>query len=210
MYNDQNGRFFKALPQKELFFSFSMHVLLFLFLIKIISSKNNILTKTAIKSNVITLWTQNKKTNVIQKKVSKKQNKKSTNKNFNFINNIFNLDNNTGINMEGIPSADAAPIKHYSPAIRDKPILLRQDSVKFTYPKRAKSLSIEGTVVLLLTVNEEGLITETKIASGPDFGLYETALFVVKNLKFLPATDEHGKAVTGYAEHKVTFKLIKN
>lgn len=90
--------------------------------------------------------------------------------------------------------------------IRLKPQLLSKD-IKVAYPKKARHFRVEGNVRLELLVAKSGLVVETKILSGPGFGLKEAALSVVKQLSFLPATNQWGKPIDARIEHEVLFKL---
>jgi vitamin B12 transporter len=57
------------------------------------------------------------------------------------------------------------------------------------YPQQARTLGIEGTVVLRLTINNEGKVAKAIIvkSAGNDFD--ESALYAVKHFKFKPGMD---------------------
>lgn len=90
--------------------------------------------------------------------------------------------------------------------VRKTPELIKSN-IKIPYPSRARALLIEGVVRMLLTVSEDGRVTNVKIMSGPAFGLQEAARAVAKELSFLPATDENGHGKISEVEHEVVFRL---
>lgn len=56
------------------------------------------------------------------------------------------------------------------------------------YPEEAKKNEIEGTVVLKVTIDENGVVTDVKVLKGLGFGLDEAALAAMRKFKFKPAT----------------------
>lgn len=90
--------------------------------------------------------------------------------------------------------------------VRKIPELIKSE-IKIPYPSRARALLIEGVVRMLLTVSEDGRVTNVKVLSGPAFGLQEAAHAVAKKLWFLPATDENGHGKISEVEHEVVFRL---
>lgn len=91
--------------------------------------------------------------------------------------------------------------------IRSHPMLINGDSVKVSYPERARQFLIEGVVRLRLRISSQGNVIHAEVLSGPEFGLKNAALSVAKKLFFLPATDQEGVAITKDIEHEVVFKL---
>lgn len=76
------------------------------------------------------------------------------------------------------------------------------------YPAMSKRLGEEGTVVLLLTVSDEGRVTEAKIDQSSGFERLDEAASkeAVRSWRFLPGT-RNGKAETMQFRLKVTFSL---
>ena len=76
------------------------------------------------------------------------------------------------------------------------------------YPAMSKRLGEEGTVVLLLTVSDEGRVTEAKIDQSSGFERLDEAASkeAVRSWRFLPGT-RNGKPETMQFRLKVTFSL---
>lgn len=76
------------------------------------------------------------------------------------------------------------------------------------YPAMSKRLGEEGTVVLLLTVSEEGRVTEAKIDQSSGFERLDEAASkeAVRSWRFLPGT-RNGKPEAMQMRIKVTFSL---
>ncbi len=62
--------------------------------------------------------------------------------------------------------------------------------VKGTYPEEAKKNEIEGTVLLKLTIDENGNVTEVKVIKGLGYGLDEASVAAIRKFKFKPATKD--------------------
>jgi len=58
---------------------------------------------------------------------------------------------------------------------------------KVDYPAQAKMNGLQGTVVLRITINEEGSPAEVEIVSGPGEGLNEAAASALRGFQFSPA-----------------------
>lgn len=78
------------------------------------------------------------------------------------------------------------------------------------YPAMSRRLGEEGTVVLLLTVNEEGKVTEAKVQTSSGFERLDEAAAkeAARTWRFLPGTI-NGKPASMQMPIKVTFKLPK-
>ena len=75
------------------------------------------------------------------------------------------------------------------------------------YTDSARTARFQGTIVLLVTVCEEGSAMNPRILNGLPFGLNQTALNAVRAWKFRPATLE-GKAVSTQVPIEVTYRLF--
>ncbi len=77
---------------------------------------------------------------------------------------------------------------------------------KIIYPEDAKLYGLEGTVLLLAKVNEQGLVESTRILKGIGLGCDEEAQRVVKDSRFFPGQDK-GIILTSEVSIKIPFKL---
>jgi len=75
-----------------------------------------------------------------------------------------------------------------------------------SYTDPARVARINGTVLLRLTVSEEGRMTEARVVRGLPFGLNESAMKVVRDWQFKPAKRD-GQSVTCMVMTEVTFRL---
>lgn len=64
------------------------------------------------------------------------------------------------------------------------------------YPPEAKKLEIEGTVVLLVTVDAKGGVSKVKVLKGLGHGLDEVAVKALTLARFEPGTDGEGPVAT--------------
>ncbi len=76
------------------------------------------------------------------------------------------------------------------------------------YPAMSKRLGEEGTVILLLTVSEEGRVTDAKVQTTSGFDRLDEAAAkeAVRAWRFLPGTID-GKVAAMQMPLKVTFKI---
>jgi len=75
-----------------------------------------------------------------------------------------------------------------------------------SYTDPARVARINGTVLLRLTVSEEGRMTEARVVRGLPFGLNESAMKAVRDWQFKPAKRD-GQSVTCMVMTEVTFRL---
>lgn len=65
---------------------------------------------------------------------------------------------------------------------------LIKDSLVFIYPSEAREKQLEGTVILKILVNEQGVIEESEITTSSGYDILdETALKVAETARFKPA-----------------------
>ncbi len=76
------------------------------------------------------------------------------------------------------------------------------------YPDEAVNNEIQGTIVVMFLVDQQGNVSEIRAISGPTKGgLRETAVGVVKSSgAWIPATEE-GHKVRSYKKIPIVFKL---
>lgn len=78
--------------------------------------------------------------------------------------------------------------------------------VKPEYPRLARRLGKEGTVSLLLSIDENGALTAVEVLSEEGAGFKEAAIEAVKKSNFRPAINA-GKNVASKARFLIVFKL---
>ncbi|HEY6556452.1 MAG TPA: TonB family protein [Polyangiaceae bacterium] len=74
------------------------------------------------------------------------------------------------------------------------------------YPPEAKAAGIEGDVVLRLTIDVTGQVTDAEVVEGPGEGLNEAAQAAALQFKFKPAR-RRGKPVPVRIDYKYSFRL---
>lgn len=89
-------------------------------------------------------------------------------------------------------------------AISQMPKVLKE--VKPKYPEEARRLGIEGSVVLLLEIDEKGNVVSAKIIKRAGYGLDEEALKAAYQLRFSPAM-AGSKPVASKIKYTFTFIL---
>jgi len=77
------------------------------------------------------------------------------------------------------------------------------------YPMMARKLGREGKVVLKLTIDENGNLSDVEVIDKAGFGFTEAAVEAVKKSTFLPAKKD-GKAVASRALLPIRFQLERN
>jgi len=76
-----------------------------------------------------------------------------------------------------------------------------------TYSEEARKAKLEGTVVLILIVDEKGNPTNVSVIDGLGMGLNGKAIDAVKGWKFTPAFGKDGKPVAAKIAVEVDFHL---
>ncbi len=75
------------------------------------------------------------------------------------------------------------------------------------YPDEAVNNEIQGTVIVQFIVDKEGNVSDVKAISGPQGGLREEAVRVIKKSgKWTPAV-QNGRKVKSYKKQPIVFKL---
>jgi TonB family protein len=109
--------------------------------------------------------------------------------------NIAPITTPAGVQFRQLPSL---------PEALDFPTFL---NIHATYPALAEDNNIEGTVVVAITVNAEGQVTDRRVVRGIHFLLDQAALEAVKKLpQMLPAV-ENGRPVAGTLTMPLRFRL---
>jgi protein TonB len=99
---------------------------------------------------------------------------------------------NTTVGKADSTPTDPSQVKAYRapkyapPGSADvEPVVL--DQFKPPYPEEAKANDVEGTVVLKVTIDETGKVTDVKVQKGLGFGLDEASMLGIRKTKFQPA-----------------------
>ena len=75
------------------------------------------------------------------------------------------------------------------------------------YPKQAVDQNIDGRVTVNFVVNEDGSITDVKVARGIGYGCDEEAMRVVRSLPKWKPGKQNGKAVRVAFSLPITYTL---
>ncbi|WP_258104388.1 energy transducer TonB [Marinoscillum sp. MHG1-6] len=78
---------------------------------------------------------------------------------------------------------------------------------KIEYPQTARTNGIEGRVLVLVKINEEGKVATTKVVSSPSEELSKAVITAMKKLQFEPAKNANGVAVPSAVHVPVDFEL---
>lgn len=75
-----------------------------------------------------------------------------------------------------------------------------------SYPTKARSKEITGTVVLKCIFAADGTVTNIRVVAGLPYGLTEKAIEAARKIKFIPATKD-GKNVSMWMQLEYNFNL---
>ena len=76
-----------------------------------------------------------------------------------------------------------------------------------TYPAQAKSLGIEGTVIVVFVVNADGSLSDVEVLRGIGGGADEAAVRVVQNSPDWTPGKQRGNAINTRMRLPIRFKL---
>jgi TonB family protein len=80
-------------------------------------------------------------------------------------------------------------------------------SENISYPQQAKSMGIEGTVIVVFIINSDGSISNPEILRGIGGGADEEALRVVQNSPNWSPGEQKGRVVNSRMRLPIRFKL---
>ena len=86
------------------------------------------------------------------------------------------------------------------------PSLIPESKVEPKYSDEARDAKHQGSVLLDILVNSEGLVDDVKIVRPLGYGLDEKAVDAVIQWRFRPAT-KNGKPVAAKAKVEINFRL---
>jgi TonB family protein len=84
------------------------------------------------------------------------------------------------------------------------PVVVNQ--VEAAYPPQARAAGVSGTVLLELSVDADGNVSDVKVTRGAGFGFDESAVAAARALKFRPATHD-GKPIAATVAFEQRFAL---
>jgi TonB family protein len=90
----------------------------------------------------------------------------------------------------GLARAQEPPPAEEPPPLLEAPALV--DFVQAPYPAEAEAQRIEGTVILLIEIDETGAVTGVEVLEGAGHGFDEAAVEAARQFRFSPAVDETG------------------
>jgi protein TonB len=105
----------------------------------------------------------------------------------------------------GKPSVAPPPPPPEPVRVKVNPRLRRE--VRVPYPSRARSLGIEGTVSIRVLVGADGRVKESRVLTGPGFGLDEAARRALLRFRFRPAVGTNGKPMPCWITYRYTFQI---
>src|SRR5260221_12183040 len=88
---------------------------------------------------------------------------------------------------------------------KTEPRLIRK--VEPQYTKEALAAKIQGTVVLSLTIEADGVPSDIKVVRRLGMGLDEKAVECLQQWRFRPATDYFSEPVAAKATVEINFRL---
>jgi TonB family protein len=77
------------------------------------------------------------------------------------------------------------------------------------YPEEARHKGLEGTVVFLATVSEQGMAEQVGLIKSIDSGLTASALQAIRSWRFKPAIGLDGKPIAVRIPIEVTFRMAR-
>ncbi len=98
-----------------------------------------------------------------------------------------------------------AAAKYAPPGTADVDPMVERE-FKGEYPPEAKKNDIEGIVVLRVTVDSTGAVSEVKVLKGPGYGLNEAAREWILKTRFKPAV-KNGEAVATTITYNYRFEF---
>ena len=109
-----------------------------------------------------------------------------------------------GLNIPHPPEPDTGPLQIGG----DVKAPVRLAPLVPVYPEMARKAGKQGIVVLRLTIDKEGRVTDVQVVSGLPFGLTQAAAEAARRLLFKPAYRvSSGKPVECYFDLSVEFRI---
>ena len=97
---------------------------------------------------------------------------------------------------------------HYAPLFRVTELPRFRENIQPIYPDLARRMGIAGTVVIEVSIDEEGKVINAVIKQGLGYGCDESALESVRKASFYPARADDGQPVAVKVQIPFHFRLV--
>jgi periplasmic protein TonB len=104
----------------------------------------------------------------------------------------------------GIPDGPPAPVGPLTAGMSGTTIPRKVSGADPPYPEEAKRVSLQGTVILRIIIDEQGNVVDVGVIQGAPLGMTESAVEGVRKWKYQPST-VHGRPVA--VTHTVTVRF---
>jgi outer membrane biosynthesis protein TonB len=105
------------------------------------------------------------------------------------------------------PGAIVAQPNSAAGQIQTPPTPKKAYKVPIEYPEFAADLNIEGSIIVVMEITNEGKIKKAYLKKKLGFGLDEFVLAKIRQFEFEPAMNFQGQTVDSIFEHEVRFEL---
>ena len=112
-----------------------------------------------------------------------------------------------GNTLMGTPENKVQEV-HYAPLFRVSELPRFRENIQPIYPDLARRMGIAGTVVLEVSIDEEGKVMDAVVKQGLGYGCDESALESVRKARFYPARADDGQPVAVKVQIPFHFRLV--
>lgn len=112
-----------------------------------------------------------------------------------------------GNTLMGTPENKVQEV-HYAPLFRVTELPRFRENIQPVYPDLARRMGIAGTVVLEVSIDEEGKVIDAVVKQELGYGCDESALESVRKARFYPARADDGQPVAVKVQIPFHFRLV--
>jgi len=112
-----------------------------------------------------------------------------------------------GNTLMGIPENKVQEV-HYAPLFRVAELPRFRENIQPIYPDLARRMGIAGSVVIEVSIDEEGRVIDAVVKQGLGYGCDESALASVRKARFYPARADDGQPVAVKVQIPFHFRLV--
>ncbi len=112
-----------------------------------------------------------------------------------------------GNTLMGIPENKVREV-HYAPLFRVTELPRFRENIQPIYPDLARRMGIAGSVIIEVSIDEEGKVIDAVIKQGLGYGCDESALESVRKARFYPARSGDGQPVAVKVQIPFHFRLV--